>query len=677
MMFQKVLKIVSTIRNHSHTPFKREGVGGWRPILLFCSFFVSINVSAHDFRQGNGCFLLDGKPFVIKAAELHYPRIPRPYWDQRIKMCKALGMNTICMYVFWNIHEQQPGHFDFSGNNDIRAFVQLAEKNGMYVIVRPGPYVCAEWEMGGLPWWLLRTRDVRLREQEPYFMNCVESFEKKVAEQLSDLAVDKGGPILMVQVENEYGSYGTNKPYVAAVRDCLREVGWDKIQLFQCDWSSNFRQNALDDMLWTMNFGAGADVQAQFAEVSRLRPNAPKMCSEFWSGWFDGWGAPHQTRSAETMVSGIKTMLDNGISFSLYMTHGGTSFAQWAGANNTGYAPDCTSYDYDAPINEQGAATEKYTLLRNLLQQYSDAKLPVVPKAAPIITVPRIQFTEMAPLFRAANMPEPTNTNEIFTMDMLDQGYGSVMYSTTLPKVKDPVIQLKDVHDYAIVYIDDKEAGRIYRGNTESGSIQVKGDFPEGTRLDIFVEAMGRINYSHQIYDEKGITGSVLVKTATEHGPVTYDLHYWKVYSFPFDQNFNDLSWIPVNQNAYDEANTGYPTYYRSTLNLKKVGDTYLDMSHMGKGIVWVNGHSLGRFWQVGPQQTLYLPGCWLRKGKNEIIVLDLIPSADPCVQGLDHPIVDQLHPELMPSKGVSGIFTEETSGTSDNVGNDAAPGAK
>ena len=282
----------------------------------------------------------------IRAAELHYPRIPRPYWEHRIQMCKALGMNAVCMYVFWNIHEQQEGVFDFSGQNDIAAFVRLCQKHGMKVIVRPGPYVCAEWEMGGLPWWLLKKRDIKLREKDPYFMERVKLFEEKVGEQLAPLTADKGGPIIMVQVENEYGSYGEDKPYVSSIRDILRKVGFDKVLLFQCDWSTNFEKNALPDLLWTMNFGTGTDVLKQFRRLRELRPDSPMMCSEYWSGWFDGWGSKHETRPAAAMVSGIKTMLDNDISFSLYMTHGGTSFAWWAGANNKGFAPDCTSFRY-------------------------------------------------------------------------------------------------------------------------------------------------------------------------------------------------------------------------------------------------------------------------------------------------------------------------------------------
>ena len=245
------------------------------------------------FTTGNGTFLLDGKPFIVKAAELHYPRIPREYWEHRIRMCRALGMNTICMYVFWNLHEQREGVFDFTGQNDIAEFCRLAQKNGMYVIVRPGPYVCAEWEMGGLPWWLLKKKDIRLREQDPYFMERVSLFMNEVGKQLAPLTIQNGGPIIMVQVENEYGSYGEDKAYVSAIRDIVRRAGFGDVTLFQCDWASNFTKNGLDDLVWTMNFGTGSNIDDQFSRLRELRPTSPLMCSEFWSGWFDKWGARH------------------------------------------------------------------------------------------------------------------------------------------------------------------------------------------------------------------------------------------------------------------------------------------------------------------------------------------------------------------------------------------------
>ena len=638
----------------------------------------------------------------IRAAELHYPRIPRPYWEHRIKMCKALGMNAVCMYVFWNIHEQQEGVFDFSGQNDIAAFVRLCQKHGMKVIVRPGPYVCAEWEMGGLPWWLLKKRDIKLREEDPYFLERVKLFEEKVGEQLAPLTADKGGPIIMVQVENEYGSYGQNKPYVSRVRDILRKVGFDKVLLFQCDWSTNFELNALPDLLWTMNFGTNADVLKQFKRLKELRPESPMMCSEYWSGWFDGWGTEHQTRPSTAMVNGIRTMLENDISFSLYMTHGGTSFAQWAGANNKGYAPDCTSYDYDAPINEQGAPTAKYYELRNLLQQFSSTKLPAVPKAIPVITLPAISFTEMTPLLRAGNVPEARKCRDIQPMELFDQGYGSIMYSTTLPAVKaGTVLSISNLCDYGIIYIDGEEAGRLYRRDNGGSALRIERDVKEGATLDIFVEAMGRINYSKLINDPKGITGSVTLLTTSGKDELTYNLKDWEVRLFPLTiDGIDALSSIPVTAPQSDkgtalsasERQMSTPAYYRSSFNVKKIGDTYLDMSSWGKGLVWVNGHCLGRFWEVGPQQTLYLPGCWLKKGKNEIVVLDLIgPAAEaftsakgavakcPVIRGVASPINDLLRKDRLPRvmKNLPAPAKRTATPAGPQQANDAAPGAK
>lgn len=240
----------------------------------------------------------------------------------------------------------------------------------MKVILRPGPYVCAEWEMGGLPWWLLKKKDIRLRENDPYFLEHVEKFQEQVAEQVGDLTIERGGPIIMVQVENEYGSYGINKEYIANIRDILRKYYGDKITLFQCDWASNFMNNGLDDLVWTVNFGTGTNIDQQFEKLRKVRPNAPLMCSEFWSGWFDKWGANHETRPAADMVAGIDEMLSKGISSSLYMTHGGTNWGHWAGANSPGFAPDVTSYDYDAPISESGQITPKYWQLRKTLAKY-------------------------------------------------------------------------------------------------------------------------------------------------------------------------------------------------------------------------------------------------------------------------------------------------------------------
>lgn len=623
-----------------------------RIFLILCALFaMAIHHAQADnapgtFETGKGTFLLNGKPFVVKAAEIHYPRIPRPYWEHRIKMCKALGMNTICIYIFWNIHEQQEGVFNWSDNNDVAAFCRLAQQNGMYVIVRPGPYVCAEWEMGGLPWWLLKKKDIALREQDPYFMERVKIFETEVGKQLAPLTIQNGGPIIMVQVENEYGSYGTNKPYVSEVRDCLRSVGFDKVALFQCDWSSNFEQNGLDDLTWTMNFGTGANIDNQFRRLGELRPDAPKMCSEFWSGWFDKWGARHETRDAKDMVDGMREMLDKNISFSLYMTHGGTSFGHWAGANSPGFAPDVTSYDYDAPINEWGLPTPKFYQLRQMMAEYNDGKkLPAVPKAPmSIISVPKFEVSEYAPLSAGLTQIFKDSQTSHMTFEEMNMGWGSAIYTTVLPEIPASSTITFDAHDFAQIFINNQYIGKIDRVKNEK-SLTLPA-VKKGDRLTILLEAMGRINFGRAIKDFKGIASDVVISSEYDGNEVSYKIKTFATGIIPDDYK--------VAANAFEQKGTalglpegkGKPGYYRGYFTLNKVGDTFLDFETWGKGQVYVNGHAMGRIWSIGPQQTLYVPGCWLLKGRNEIIVLDVVGPRETTVWGQDKPELDKLQLE-------------------------------
>lgn len=594
-----------------------------------------IQKEKHTFSIGDKTFLLDGKPFLIKAAEMHYTRIPAEYWEHRIQMCKALGMNTICIYAFWNIHEQKEGEFDFKGQNDIAAFCRLAQKHGMYIMLRPGPYVCSEWEMGGLPWWLLKKKDIKLRTNDAYFLERTKLFMNEIGKVLADLQVSRGGNIIMVQVENEYGAYATDKEYIANIRDIVKGAGFTDVPLFQCDWSSTFQRNGLDDLVWTINFGTGANIDAQFKKLQEARPNAPLMCSEFWSGWFDHWGRKHETRDAETMVSGIKDMLDRHISFSLYMTHGGTTFGHWGGANSPAYSAMCSSYDYDAPISEAGWATPKYYKLREMMMQYADSAqvIPDVPAAYPVIEIPEFELKEVAPLFD--NLPEPKLSEDIKPMEQFDQGWGTILYRTSLPEVKEGTTLLIDeVHDWAQVYADGKLLGRL--GRRRGQNSLVLPSLQKGTRLDILVEAMGRVNFDVAIHDRKGITNKVELLTETDKK----ELKNWEVYSFPVDYDFAESK-------KYAEGEKlDAPAYYRATFELDRVGDVFLDMQTWGKGMVWVNGKAMGRFWKIGPQQTLFMPGCWLKKGKNEIIVLDLLGPEKATVSGLKRPILDMLRAE-------------------------------
>ena len=646
-----------------------------------------------SFTIGEKTFLLNGKPFVVKAAEVHYPRIPQPYWEQRIQMCKALGMNTLCIYIFWNSHEPQQDQFNFTGNNDIRAFVKLAQKNGMYVIVRPGPYVCAEWEMGGLPWWLLKKKDIKLREQDPFFMERLEIFEKKVGEQIGDLTIEKGGPIIMVQVENEYGSYGEDKPYISAVRDIIRKSGFDKVELFQCDWSSNFTKNGLDDLTWTMNFGTGANIDHEFRRLGELRPNSPKMCSEFWSGWFDKWGGRHETRGAEAMVDGITQMLDRGISFSLYMTHGGTNWGHWAGANSPGFAPDVTSYDYDAPINEAGQTTDKYWKLREAMQKYSGdwnpmdnkwegtKKLSNVPKEYPTIAIPKFELKEFSSILNGidSNVELPIQKGAIKTFEEMGMGWGSMLYCTNLPEIAEQSILKADIHDFAQVFINGKYIGSIDRVKHEQ-TLKLPA-VKKGDELEILVEGMGRINFGRAIKDFKGIIGDVVISATIDHVETTWKPQGWTSFALSdsyekavsaFEHNIDYSkpdtgirvgSRVMWNKNGLDLVSK--PGYYRGYFDLKKVGDTFLNLENWGKGQVYVNGHAIGRHWYIGPQQTLYMPGCWLKKGRNEVIVLDVMgPRGEKTIKGLQKPIIDKLNlegPQTHRAEGQNLDLTGET----------------
>lgn len=586
-----------------------------------------------SFEIGDKTFLLNGESFVVKAAELHYPRIPKEYWEHRIEMCKSLGMNTICLYVFWNYHEPVEGKYDFEGQKDLAEFCKIAQKHGMYVIVRPGPYVCAEWEMGGLPWWLLKKEDIGLRVQDPYYMERTRLFMDEVGKQLKDLQITEGGNIIMVQVENEYGAYGIDKEYVSEIRDIVRDVGFTGVPLFQCDWNSNFENNALDDLVWTINFGTGANIDDQFRRLQELRPNTPLMCSEFWSGWFDHWGAKHETRSAKALVEGLDQMLSRNISFSLYMTHGGTSFGHWAGANFPNFSPTCTSYDYDAPINESGQATPKYFEVRSLLEKYlpEGETLIDVPDSIPTISISEFALIEVAPLFD--NLPEPKISEDIKSMEFFDQGWGSILYRTTLKQsTLEQTLIITEGHDWTQVFIDGERIATLSRMKGE-GVVSLP-PVKEGAVLDLLIEPMGRMNFGKGIYDWKGITEKVELVQAGD----TVNLKNWKVYNFPVDYEF-------VSNKNYkkEEVVQNTAAYYKGSFSLDEIGDTFIDMRNWSKGMVWVNGHALGRYWEIGPQQTLYMPGCWLKKGKNEIIIFDLASPVQPTVAGLRQPILDML----------------------------------
>jgi beta-galactosidase len=604
--------------------------------LVFLSFSVSAQTSQKQtFTVGDKSFLLNGKPYVIRAGELHFPRIPREYWDQRIKLCKAMGMNTICIYLFWNFHEQEQDVFDFSGQKDVAAFVKLVQDNGMYCIVRPGPYACAEWDMGGLPWWLLKKQDIQVRTaKDTFFMQRTSKYLKEVAKQLAPLQIQNGGNIIMVQVENEFAAFGNEQTYMEAVRDELRTAGFDKVQLFRCDWSSNFNKYELDGVATTLNFGAGSDIDKQFKTFQEKYPNSPLMCSEYWSGWFDHWGRPHETRSVSSFIGSLKDMLDRKISFSLYMAHGGTSFGQWGGANAPPYSAMATSYDYNAPIGEQGNTTEKFYAVRDLLKNYlqEGETLGEIPPAMPIIEIPEFKLNQAASIFD--NLPKGITSKDIKPMEMFNQGWGRILYRTYLkPSAQKQKLLITELHDWANVFIDGKSIGRLDRRRGDN-TIEIP-ILSKNARLDILVEATGRVNYGKAIIDRKGITEKVEIIRGDNKTILTH----WTVYNFPVDYEFQTKA-------KFKTRKIQTPGWYKGYFVIDKVGDTFLDVSTWGKGMLWVNGYNMGRFWKIGPQQTLFIPGAWLKEGENEVIILDVDSPKETKLVGLKEAVLDQLNPD-------------------------------
>ncbi|HEV7924590.1 MAG TPA: beta-galactosidase [Verrucomicrobiae bacterium] len=575
------------------------------------------------FAIGDSDFLLDGKAFQIKAGEMHPARIPHEYWADRLRMMHAMGLNTVSIYVFWNQHEPREGQFDFSGDADVAQFVRLAQKEGLWVIVRPSPYVCAEWEFGGYPWWLLKQHDLKVRSQDPRFLAAAESYLKKLGEQLAPLQITHGGPIIMVQVENEYGSYGGDHVYMGKIRDMERAAGFD-VPFFTADGGGNMMANGhLDDVLPGLN-GGGQDIMK---EVGKYRPTGPWFVPEFYPGWLDHWGEAHAHTGIGGLVRETEWKLTHHVSFCYYMIYGGTSFGFTSGANYGGhFQPQPTSYDYDAPIDEMGRPTPKFFALRDVLAKHlgPGETLPEVPATTPVIEIPRIELTESASIFD--NLGAPVKSEKPLSFEDLDQGNGYVLYRTTIAGPVDATLKIKELRDFAVVCVDGKRIAALDRRHNQN-STALKIDAPSAT-LDILVENGGRINYGGRLTDNrKGITESVTLGDR--------ELTAWEMYKLPFD----DVSTL----NFKSTPTCAAPALHRGTFDLTKIGDAFLDMRDWGKGIVFVNGHNLGRYWYIGPQQTLYVPGVWLKQGRNEIVVFEQLRDDVHSIAGIKSPILDQL----------------------------------
>lgn len=587
-------------------------------LSAFCGCACAAPAGQHTFAIADGQFLYDGKPTAIYSGEMHYERVPAPYWRHRLKMMKAMGLNAVATYVFWNFHEVAPGKWDWTTDeHNLRKFVQTAQEEDMLVILRPGPYCCAEWEYGGYPWWLQQQEGLVVRCYNQPFLDACRTYVNQLADQVRDLQITHGGPIVMVQAENEFGSYVSQRPdipleehkrYSAAIRQTLIDAGFD-IPMFTSDGSWLFEGGAIEGALPTAN---GEDNVENLKKVvdAYHGGKGPYMVAEFYPGWLDHWNEPFVRVPAEHTIRQTLKYLDNGVNFNFYMVHGGTNFGFWAGANynnETNIQPDITSYDYDAPISEAGWATEKYMGIRELMKKYVKYDVPEVPERIPVVKLPELYFDKTVDVLPLLEQQKPVTADEPLHFEDLGQGFGYVLYRRHFNQPISGVMRVPGIADFATVYVDGKKVGELNRV-LDCDSLQI--DIPFNSTLDILVENLGRINYGARIVENhKGITQPITIGGSRISGN-------WNMYGLP-------LSQMPAVDALPEGYKTGCPVYYRAKFTLDKVGDTFLDMEKWGKGIVFVNGHNLGRYWKVGPQQTLYLPGCWLKEGENEVVVFE------------------------------------------------------
>lgn len=565
---------------------------------------------AHAFTVSGGKFLKDGQPYQVISAEMHYVRIPRAYWSDRLRKAKAMGLNTITTYAFWNAHEPRPGVYDFTGQNDIAAFIRAAQAEGLDVILRPGPYVCAEWELGGYPAWLLKDRALVLRSTDPKYTAAVERWMSRLGREVRPLLLRNGGPVIAVQLENEYGAFGDDRAYLEGLEATYRRAGLADGVLFTSNQASDLAKGSLPHLPSVVNFGSGGAARS-VAKLEAFRPDGARMVGEYWAGWFDKWGEDHHETDGRKEAEELRFMLQRGYSVSLYMFHGGTTFGWMNGADShkgLDYHPDTTSYDYDAPLDEAGNPRYKYGLLASVIADVTGKPAAPTPAPSAAAVFPVSPIRRSASLWR--NLPEPVRAKRPMTFEELDQNYGYVLYRVPLAKGQGGALVLKGMHSYAQVYVDQKLVGALDRRLGQE-TMEVPRQ-AEAATLDILVENTGRVNYSHAIRGEQaGLTG-----------PVSLDgqpLDDWRMYRLPMD----DLSRLRLSPGSC----VG-PCFYEAEMTVGQPADTYLDTRGLHKGQLWLGARNLGRFWSIGPVHTLYAPAPWMRRGVNRILVFDLTGDA-------------------------------------------------
>ncbi|HEX2950789.1 MAG TPA: beta-galactosidase family protein [Armatimonadota bacterium] len=577
----------------------------------------------HQLATEGQSFTLDGQPFRILSGAMHYFRVMPEYWRDRLLKLKACGLNTLETYVPWNLHEPTPGEFDFSGILDIEQYIRMAGELGLNVIVRPGPYICSEWDFGGLPAWLLAIPGMQLRCCNKQYLDTVDRFFDELLPRLVPLQASHDGPIIALQVENEYGSYGDDKIYLRHLEDGMRQRGIDAF-LFTSDGPNDtmLQGGTLPHVLKTANFGSNPE--ENFAKLREYQPDGPLMCMEYWNGWFDHWGEEHHMRDPHDAAQTLDAILAAGASMNLYMFHGGTNFGFMSGANcsATKYEPDVTSYDYDAPLDEAGDPTPKYWAFRDVIGKYAPLPDISIPGPSPKGNYGTVTLQDVAPLLSSLEtLAAPVASPTPVPMEQLGQNYGFILYRTKLsgPRDAQPLV-LQDVHDRAHIFIDGDYQGIIERNTPDE--VPTLAFTPGEHQLDILVENMGHTNYGPYLIDLKGITQGVRLGNQF--------LFNWVIYPLPL----TDLTSLRFTE---AKGTQPMPAFYRGTVHIADAPrDTFLALPGWTKGVCFINGFNLGRYWKIGPQQTLYIPAPLLKTGDNDIIVFELDGVTTPRVEFRD-----------------------------------------
>ncbi|UAJ78573.1 beta-galactosidase [Leifsonia sp. ZF2019] len=573
-------------------------------------------------------FVLDGEPHRILSGAIHYFRVHPDDWADRIRKARLMGLNTIETYVPWNAHEPRPGEWTTEGGLDLARFLRTIQEEGMHAIVRPGPYICAEWDNGGLPAWLFTDPTVGIRRSEPTFVAAVTAFMERVLAIVKPFQIHEGGPVLLVQVENEYGAYGDDKDYLRHLVEVFRTAGitvpLTTVDQPQPDMLEN---GSLPELLKTASFGSRS--KERLATLREHQPTGPLMCSEFWDGWFDHWGAHHHTTPVEQSAADLDDLLALGASVNIYMFHGGTNFGFTNGANDKGvYQPIITSYDYDAPLDEAGEPTEKFWAFRDVIAKHAavPSEEPVVAAAAPAFTR---TFESSVPLFAVAErLGEWEHTDEVPTFDELGHYTGFGLYRTEIDTQEPAVLEFGEVRDRAYVFVGTTRVGVLARDHHDR-AITLS---PSRGTLTVLVEDQGRVDYGPRIGESKGLIGPVHLNGE--------ELQRWSVLPLRLPSLAAVRDALDASVAAGDPApeRLAGPVFARAFFEVDEPGTLFLDTTGFGKGVAWVNGFALGRYWTRGPQETLHVPGPVVKAGRNELVILELESAADATAEFVAEP---------------------------------------